>query len=255
MRESADALRAAGQQDASAEPPHGPRAPGDNWRASMDRVADRLGDASGSRNADDRKLSDQLARTRELKEDINELQRRMQRLERDGQGGTPQRAEGNRTAGKERPPRLPIPIGGTAAGHAPVGADTPQGGQPGAGGGSRRELQQLQQQYAERMREADKLRQELGGIRQAGRQGTTPEGQEMVGSAPGTEAFKQDFSRWELLHKDVTLGLERLEASLSQALLERAARDRLKAGGADRAPDEYERAVDAYFRSLAAPKP
>ena len=77
----------------------------------------------------------------------------------------------------------------------------------------------------------------------------------MVGSAPGTEAFKQDFSRWELLHKDVTLGLERLEASLSQALLERAARDRLKAGGADRAPDEYERAVDAYFRSLAAPKP
>ena len=113
----------------------------------------------------------------------------------------------------------------------------------------------MQQQYAERVREADRLRQELGGARQAGRQGTTPEGQEMVGSAPGTEAFKQDFSRWELLHKDVTLGLERLEASLSQALLERAARDRLKAGGADRAPDEYERAVDAYFRSLAAPKP
>jgi hypothetical protein len=77
----------------------------------------------------------------------------------------------------------------------------------------------------------------------------------MVMSAPGTEAFKQDFSKWDLLHKDVTLGLERVEASLSKALRERAARDRLKAGGADRAPDDYERAVDTYFRSLAAPKP
>ena len=73
----------------------------------------------------------------------------------------------------------------------------------------------------------------------------------MSRSAPGTEAFKQDFSRWEVLHKDVTLGLERLEATLSQRLLERAARNRLTAGGADRAPDEYQRAVDAYFKSLA----
>ena len=43
----------------------------------------------------------------------------------------------------------------------------------------------------------------------------------------------------------------RLEATLSQTLLERAARNRLTAGGADRAPDEYQRAVDAYFKSLA----
>ena len=257
MRESADALRAAGQQDASAATARA-ASTGRQLARSMDRVADRLGDASGSRNADDRKLSDQLARTRELKEDINELQRRMQRLERDGQGGTPQRAEGNRDSRQGQAAEAarsdPTGTGGGARAGQEAG-NTPQGGQPGAGDGSRRELQQLQQQYAERMREADKLRQELGGMRQAGRQGTTPEGQEMVGSAPGTEAFKQDFSRWELLHKDVTLGLERLEASLSQALLERAARDRLKAGGADRAPDEYERAVDAYFRSLAAPKP
>jgi hypothetical protein len=95
----------------------------------------------------------------------------------------------------------------------------------------------------------------VGGERQSANGGTTPEGHQMVASAPGTEAFKQDFSRWEVLHKDVTLGLERVEATLSKALLERAARDRLKAGGADRAPDDYERAVQAYFRSLAAPRP
>jgi hypothetical protein len=222
----------------------------------MDRVADQLGEASGSKSADDRKLSDQLARTRELKEDMNELQRRIQRLGRDVQGDSPQPPQG-----KGKSPQAQASHGSDPAG-SPGGArggqnagETPSSGQPGAAEARQRELQQLQQQYAERAREADRLRHELGSARQAGSQGTTPEGQEMVGSAPGTEAFKQDFSRWELLHKDVTLGLERLEASLSQALLERAARDRLKAGGADRAPDEYERAVDAYFRSLAAPKP
>jgi hypothetical protein len=232
----------------------------------MDRVADRLGEASGSKTANDRKLSDQLARTRELKEDMNELQRRIQRLGRDVQGATAQAAQGKgdpRQAQAGEESRSDAAGAGTAGrageGAGPGAGNTPQGGQPGAGGDARadarRELQQLQRQYGERMREADRLRQELGRGRQAGPQGSTPEGQEMVGSAPGTEAFKQDFSRWELLHKDVTLGLERIEASLSQALLERAARDRLKAGAADRAPDDYERAVDAYFRSLAAPKP
>jgi hypothetical protein len=254
MRESANALRAAGK-DASSADGAAARAgsTGRQLARSMDRVADQLGEASGSKNADDRKLSDQLARTRELKEDMNELQRRIQRLGRDVQGDSPQ--------GKGKSPQAQASHGSNPAGTAggarggQNAGETPSSGQPGAADARQRELQQLQQQYAERAREADRLRQELGSARQAGRQGTTPEGQEMVGSAPGTEAFKQDFSRWELLHRDVTLGLERLEASLSQALLERAARDRLKAGGADRAPDEYERAVDAYFRSLAAPKP
>jgi hypothetical protein len=219
----------------------------------MDRVADRLGEGAGMTHADDRKLSDQLARTRELKEEMNELQRQIQRIGRDAQqadaarsergqrGNTPQgqSAQGSRPDATGRP-------GEQATGSGARGAQ--------AGGEAQRELQQLRQQYAERMREAERLRQELGGQRNAGA-GTTPEGQQMVTSAPGTEAFKQDFSRWEILHKDVTLGLEKMEASLSQALLERAARDRLKAGAADRAPDEYEHAVDAYFRSLAAPKP
>jgi hypothetical protein len=259
MRESANALRAAGKDPSAAERAAARAAStGRQLARSMDRVADRLGEASGSKTADERKLSDQLARTRELKEDMNELQRRIQRLGRDVQGGTPEPADGNPNSAQERGGQRsrsdPAGAGGGVRSGQEAANPSP-GGQPGAGDGATRELQQLQQQYAERMREADRLRRELGGALQAGRHGTTPEGQEMVGSAPGTEAFKQDFSRWELLHKDVTLGLERLEASLSQALLERAARDRLKAGGADRAPDEYERAVDAYFRSLAAPKP
>ena len=140
-----------------------------------------------------------------------------------------------------------------SAARAPGGAA--QGAQADARGEAHRELEQLRRQYADRMRDAERLQQELGSAGQRAGNAATPQGQQMVTSAPGTEAFKQDFSRWEVLHKDVTLGLERIEATLTKSLLERAARDRLKAGGADRAPGDYDRAVDAYFRSLAAPKP
>jgi hypothetical protein len=252
MRDAARALRSAGDERAGAERMAAQAAGTSRDLArAMDRVADRLGEASGAPSADDRKLSDQLARTRELKEEMNELQRRMQQLAR--------QAEASAEANQQRGQRSGREAGGSRANGAgrpgsPEAGQAPQGTQAGPGGDARRELEQLRQQYTEHMREADRLRQELGGARQSSG-GTTPEGQQMVTSAPGTEAFKQDFSRWEILHKDVTLGLERLEASLSKALLERAARERLKAGAADRAPDEYEQAVDAYFRSLAAPKP
>jgi hypothetical protein len=253
MRESAKALRSAGQDNSVADRATARVATTAREVAhSMDGVADRLGQASGSRAAEDGKLSDQLARTRELKEEMNELQRRIQQLGREAQRLTPEPRGGRAGGAQGGAADRRADASGRAAGQA---ANSPPSGQPGTGAGVQRELQQLRHEYADRVRQADQLRHELGAERQSASGGTTPVGQEMVGSAPGTEAFKQDFSRWEVLHKDVTLGLERLEASLSQALLERAARDRLKAGGADRAPDEYERAVDAYFRSLAAPKP
>ena len=73
----------------------------------------------------------------------------------------------------------------------------------------------------------------------------------MVSSAPGTEAFKQDFTRWETLHRELTLGLERLESDLSQRVIDKAAKDRLRSGSADRTPVEYRSSVDKYFRALA----
>lgn len=74
----------------------------------------------------------------------------------------------------------------------------------------------------------------------------------MVTAAPGTEAFKQDFARWESLHREVTLGLERYEASLSRRTIDKAARERLRNGGADLTPPEYASSVERYFRALAA---
>jgi len=73
-----------------------------------------------------------------------------------------------------------------------------------------------------------------------------------VTAAPGTEAFKQDFARWESLHREVTLGLERYEASLSRRAIDKAARERLRSGGADATPPEYASSVERYFRALAA---
>jgi hypothetical protein len=84
-------------------------------------------------------------------------------------------------------------------------------------------------------------------------------GHEFSTSAPGTEAFKQDYAKWDVLRKDVALALEQVESSLAQKLSEREAKDRLNAGGDDRAPAEYTESVSRYYRSLAAkrqqPKP
>jgi hypothetical protein len=80
---------------------------------------------------------------------------------------------------------------------------------------------------------------------------STPEGQEFSRSAPGTEAFKQDYSRWESLSKNVKDALEDLESSLAERLSDQRARDRVTAGEDDRAPAAYEDAVSRYYRSIA----
>ena len=110
----------------------------------------------------------------------------------------------------------------------------------------------MRKQYLDAVREAsgdEQLRQAVAGTSGAG---STPVGQMMVTAAPGTEAFKQDFARWESLHREVTLGLERYEASLSRRTIDKAARERLRSGGADATPPEYASSVERYFRALAA---
>jgi hypothetical protein len=81
--------------------------------------------------------------------------------------------------------------------------------------------------------------------------GFTFEGQGMVLSAPGTEAFKQDFTKWDALRKQATQALERAESSLSRRLQTKTARDRLASGVDDKPPANYQQQVDSYFKSLA----
>jgi hypothetical protein len=115
-------------------------------------------------------------------------------------------------------------------------------------------------------RTADSLASSVGMGEGASRQagvGTTPMGQGIALSAPGTQAFKQDFSQWEQMRQQVTIALGQAEASLSKkpgATGERGGErgqahaqkgDRLAAGVGDVAPPGYQQQVDTYFRAIA----
>ena len=76
----------------------------------------------------------------------------------------------------------------------------------------------------------------------------------MTLSAPGTEAFKQDFARWHELKRQAAAALEQVESTLAKKLQEQDAKDRLASGADDRAPALYQEHVDSYFKALATKK-
>jgi hypothetical protein len=80
---------------------------------------------------------------------------------------------------------------------------------------------------------------------------STPEEHEWSRSAPGTEAWKQDYAKWEALSQDVKQALERYESSTADRLSRALTADRLHAGGSDRVPDAYQKRIAKYFESLA----
>lgn len=112
---------------------------------------------------------------------------------------------------------------------------------------SLRQLQEAQKLLEEMRREDPSLSRNGAGF--------TFEGQGMVLSAPGTEGFKQDFAKWDLLKQQATVALEQAGSTLAKKLQARASKDRLAAGIEDKAPSEYQKQVDAYFKALANQKP
>jgi hypothetical protein len=92
------------------------------------------------------------------------------------------------------------------------------------------------------------------GTPESGGRMTTPEEHEWSRSAPGTEAFKQDYAKWQSLAGDVAKALERVEASVAARLSKAGAKDRLRAGGSERVPDAYTGRVSKYFESIATTK-
>jgi hypothetical protein len=171
---------------------------------ALDAVATTLrgGSADG-----ERRLAEELDRTRDIRERLNGLERQVRDAE---------------------------------------AKQAKQGGGNGAGG----EAERLREQYT---RELQRSRESLGRMQAEQRDGggATPEQHEWSRSAPGNEAFKQDFKSWESLRKDVDLALERYEAGLSARLGRKAADDRLSGGGSERVPDAYRPLVSKYFESLA----
>ncbi len=184
---------------------------------ALDRLADRLAVASRSGDDESRRMADQLARAQDLRERMDDLTRQMEQLAQ----------------------ATPDPRGQ---------------GQSAAGGG-----QDSERLRAEIERELEQVRQLLDDTRGQGTTGRggpgrTFETQGMVLSAPGTEAFKQDFAKWQELKRQATAALESVESSLAARLKEKDTKDRLAAGADDTAPAAYQRQVDSYFRALAAKK-
>ncbi len=125
--------------------------------------------------------------------------------------------------------------------------------QPGTSGDRNRLQQEAARQLQQTRDLIEQLRREDPSLSSGGA-GFTFEGQGMAFSAPGTEAFKQDFARWQELREQATRALDRVTASVSKRLEQQGQRDRVAAGLDDTAPAAYREQVDNYFKAIAARK-
>jgi chromosome segregation ATPase len=226
MAQSAADLREAGSA-AGAVPPASERASAaraqEEVARALERLADQLAAATGPGDPESRRLTDQLARAQELRERIEAATRELERLDQEARAG-------------EQP-----------ATQGPTG-------QTGAGPSLEKVREDLRQQLQETRALLDQIQRDDPEFTPGAGSGATFEGQNMVFSAPGTEAFKQDFERWETLRTQTTEALERAGLSVSGRLNARESRDRLAAGVDDRVPAEYQDYVDSYFKALAGRK-
>jgi beta-phosphoglucomutase-like phosphatase (HAD superfamily) len=102
---------------------------------------------------------------------------------------------------------------------------------------------------------ADQMRRDDPGFARGGGGGFSFDAPTSVGlSAPGTEAFKQDFAKWEEMRRQATQVLDNVETALSKKIQAKQARDRLAAGADDKAPAGYQQQVDDYFKAIAGKK-
>jgi hypothetical protein len=275
MRQSADTMRAAaergpGTQRGSTAPP--PTLPGlDDARRQMpaqqelaralDSLADKLGASGSGNDGEAGKLSGQIARAQELQERIDKLTNELKQLGGRGgrAGGSDQSGVRGQAQGQGQNPGSGQNgrEGGASAAKTPGESGRAGQGQGGGGNGVGSEAARLRDEAQRAMQETRELMEQLR--RQdpslsRGGAGFTFEGQGLTTSAPGTEAFKQDFAKWEDLRRQATQALEAAQTSLSKKLQTKESKERLAAGADDKAPPEYQKQVDDYFKAIAAKK-
>ena len=189
-----------------------------SWRRTLDEVVQQLADA-GRRRA---KQADQLDQTREIEDRLDQFERQIAD------------AEAKQKSSRARPQWRTIRKGGCRI---------------------RLGIAEARTEYSQALQQA---REALGSFSRAPRgaalAGRTPEKAERSQADPGNQPFKQDYSGWESLRKDVNLALERTEAAVSARIAGQTAQDRLSAGGSDRVPDAYRRLIARYYESLARSK-
>ncbi|HET7697408.1 MAG TPA: DUF4175 family protein [Vicinamibacterales bacterium] len=206
---------------------------------ALDKVARKLNGAdAGGAKGDTEQLAGQLDELRDARERLSRLEKQIAEAAR--------AADGSR--GRGSTPSQP----GRAGRQGPEGR---QGERGSGGGGSGGDLQQLQQAYnRELQRTRELMDRARGSTPQSGAGTATPEQHEWSRSAPGTEAFKQDYAAWQALASDVARALERTESAVAGRLAGAVEKDRLRAGGSERVPDAYQRRVSKYFEAIAVKK-
>ena len=217
----------------------------------LDRVARQLWVAGAQRNAQARQLSEELERARELRDRLAQLGRE---LEEAAHGGQPRPSDADPTVAPESG-KGSMQQADSQGSSSPHGQPRSPGAETGSTGMEGR-IANLQSEFIQALRSApellDQLRDEHPSL---DRWLTDPLEHWFSRSAPGTQAFKQDFARWEELRRDVALALELFETSRSAQLSEQETRDRLNAGPDGRMPEEYRRLVEQYYQSLAEQPP
>ncbi|MBM3819466.1 MAG: hypothetical protein FJW14_10705 [Acidimicrobiia bacterium] len=198
------------------------RRQGEEIAKNLDQLAASLGAAAGQSDESQR-LSDELSRLREMREQVAELDRELAQLRQQQEGG--QRGQNGRQNQNGR---------GAREGGAHEGGRARQQGQRDAPWEGARDL-------------LEQLRQENGvDIDSPEAEGFNP-----GRSAPGTEAWKQDFAAWDTLKVQIAAALERAERETAARLRGQQASDRLNAGTTQRVPDQYKQLIEKYYRALA----
>ncbi|BCS32898.1 hypothetical protein TBR22_A21220 [Luteitalea sp. TBR-22] len=225
----------------------------------LDRVSALAGQASGRGTGETQALSERLSDARDLRDRLRSLEDRIaqlaQQAEREAngaptQGGQQERADGQQGQRGSSSAAQQGPRGDQQASQA-GSRGSAQGQGRGQAGDTLEQLRQLQQEYARELQDAARMVQGRDGGQDRGGRMATPEGHEFSRSAPGTEAFKQDFARWESLRKGVANAMDRYEASIAQRLAEREAAERVQAPLRDKVPDRYAESVVRYYQSLS----
>jgi hypothetical protein len=298
MQQTAEAIRSATEESKagrgntaprSSDDPRAQAAPAAELARALDKVADKLSSATGAKDGETQKMSDQRARAQELRDKLAETSRQIEKMARAGQSGQPgQTGEAGRAgqAGRSGESGQPGQSGrggesgssgqGGQSGQSGQGAQSGQGQSQGgssgrsggesgrsgegqaAGGGTGTDLEKLREQYQRQMQETkdfiDQMRRDDPSLTRGGG-GFTFDAPTSSGiSAPGTEAFKQDFAKWEEMRRQATQALDNVESSLSKKIQQKQAKDRLAAGADDNAPAGYEKQVDSYFKAIAGKK-
>lgn len=218
----------------------------------LHRVARGLRTATDGGSAAARRLAAELGEARRLRLQLDQIERRLEQL---AAAGDRPSAEGSEArAARATPDDAADALRGVDPRQDPNGRGPSRSSpeSPGAGAPLGALQEQLSQQLAalpellERVRDArPTIERDLERWAEHWSSGT----------APGTDAARQDLSEWASLRDDLRLAIEAFEAAAS---LERAADDhdgRHHVGADERVPAGYRGLVDQYYRSLTERPP